>query len=156
MRLPLLFSFQQLVVGAGFLAGVRVNGHALLDEAADDGTWITGAAPVGFAGGGADRGTAFAEFRNAWIAVLFDIASESGSFEAFRTATVEFLSSKAAPLTAEWEAALAEVRRTDYRDPHLKREVVDGHKVVFEVVDLTHLGLQPKLNELDHGWKAAA
>lgn len=40
-RYPLLFGFRDLIAGNGFVAGVAINGRALLvDE--DDGFWIFG------------------------------------------------------------------------------------------------------------------
>lgn len=153
-NLPLLFSFNQVVLGDGFVAGVRVNGRALLEEGEE--TWISGVATVGFAAGGADRGVAFTEFRNAWMAVLFDIAEESASFEAFEQACTEFLSSRVSRLSAEWDAALAEVRRLKFVDPTLKREDADDQPPSFEVVDLTHLAGKSKENQIETGLKAAA
>ncbi len=153
MALPLLFSFQQPVFGNGFLAGVRMYGRALLEEG--DETWISGVAPVGFAAGGADRGAAFTAFRNAWVTVLFDIASESHSFEAFKQACTEFLNSTTPGFTAEWDAALAEVRRTQYVDPTLKREQSD-HEVTFDVVELTQQQHDSSENVLEVGLLTAA
>ncbi len=156
MQLPLLFSFRQVVFGDGFVAGVSMSGRALLEEGGPDGEfWISGVAPVGFAGGGADRGIAFTEFRNAWVTVLFDIAAESSSFDEFRTACAEFLNATTPGTTAGWDAALAEVRQKNYVDPTLRRQVADGHGVSFEVTDLTHLQLK-SANKVEAGLELAA
>jgi hypothetical protein len=155
MQLPLLFSFRQVVFGDGFVAGVSMEGRALLDEGGPDGAWISSVAPVGFAGGGADRGIAFTEFRNAWITVLFDIAAESRSFDAFKHACTEFLDATEETVSVEWEAALEQIRKTKYVDPTMRRQPVEAHKIGFEVVDLTHI--QPKSeNRLEAGVKLAA
>ena len=154
-RLPLLFSFRQPVFGEGFLAGIKMDGRALMDEG--DETWLTGVAPVGFAANGADRGAAFLAFRNAWVAILFDIASESRSFGEFKKSCEGFLSAASHNLTADWEAALADVRRTSYVDPNLKREPsADQKKVRFEIVDLTQFQHTPEENILEAGLQAAA
>ncbi len=156
MQLPLLFSFRQVVVGDGFLAGVRMNGRAILDhpEAPGEEIGISGVAPVGISGGGADRGLAFAEFRNAWVSVLFDIASEASSFEQFQTDCTAFLESRVPHLSAEWDAALEVVRQKHYVDATLKSEVVNGDQLAFEVVDLSHL--QAEANQIEAGVKQAA
>lgn len=155
MQLPLLFSFRQVVFGDGFVAGVSMEGRALLEEDGPDGPWISGVAPVGFAAGGVDRSDAFTEFRNAWITVLFDIAAEARSFDAFKQSCTEFLNSTEPTLSAEWDAALLKVRATNYVDPTMRREPVEAHKTGFEVVNFTlH---QPKSeNRLEAGVKVAA
>lgn len=154
--LPLLFSFKQLVVGKGFLAGVRMDGHALLEtERVEDHeeSWITGVAPVGIAGGGGDRGVAFVEFRKAWIEVVFDVAEKASSFEDFRASCEAFLASKQDSLTALWQEAVATVRREGYVDPSLCKGDADKG-VAFEIVDLTHLGSEG--NEVESGMQVAA
>ncbi|MEE8469205.1 MAG: hypothetical protein V3T22_12165 [Planctomycetota bacterium] len=154
--LPLLFSFKQVVVGNGFLAGVRMDGHALLEtEQVDSGeeSWITGVAPVGIAGGGGDRGLAFVEFRKAWIEVVFDIATKASSFDDFRTSCKAFLASEQDSLTALWQEAVAVVRREGYVDPSLRKGDAE-RGVTFEVVDLTHLGTEG--NQVENGLQLAA
>jgi len=153
MQLPLLFSFQQPVFGNGFLAGVRMNGRALLEEG--DEIWIVGVAPAGFSAGGPDRGAAFSAFKNAWATVLFDIAAESRSFEAFKSACDEFLSAASPSLSQEWQDALEQVRREKYVDTTLKCE--PGEQAVsFEVIELTTQQLNPADNVLEVCMQAAA
>jgi hypothetical protein len=154
MRFPLLFSFQQPVFGKGFLAGVRMDGRALLEQ--EDGEfWISGVAPIGFAVGNADLGCAFTEFRKAWVAVLFDIANESNSFEEFKDACEKFLGSKAHHITEEWNASLEETRRAQAAVPGLKRERADK-PITFVVEDLAAQRHDPKENVLEAGVRAAA
>ncbi len=153
-HLPLLFSFKQVVLGNGFLVGVTMNGRALLDEDSEE-TWITGVAPVGLAGGGVDRTAAFTDFRKAWAEVLFDIANESITFDAFQRQCEEFLASSMDSMTTEWQAALEEVRRTKYVDRLLRRESADQN-VTFKVVDLSALEYGAKENEVEAGLNAAA
>lgn len=154
--LPLLFSFKQAVAGNGFFAGVRMDGHALLEKELVDGheeSWITGVAPVGIAASGGDRGVAFVEFRKAWIEVVFDIAAKANSFQDFKTSCEEFLASRQDSLTTLWREAVAAVRRERYVDPSLRTGDADK-RVTFEVVDLTHVGTDG--NEVDNGLQVAA
>ena len=138
--IPLLFSFAHVVGGDGFLAGVRMNGRALLEveECCDstNETWITGIAPVGIAGGGKDRDSAFRDFREAWVMVLFDIAKESTSFDEFRKLSSKFLESRQDALTKLWDNCVDEVRRRKYTDPELRKGDADA-SVKFEIVDLS-------------------
>ena len=153
-QLPLFFSFREIVIGDGFLAGVSMNGRALLEEGEE--TWISGAAPVGFAGGGLDRTAAFVEFRRAWVEVLFDIANETASFDEFKQKCDEFLDSSVEALTKEWEAALEDVRRKNYVDPSLRSLPADDQPLTFEVVKLTARKGGSKQNAVEAGLQAAA
>jgi len=157
--IPLVFSFTQVVAGAGFFAGVRLNGRALLEIESDNETdkvWVTGIAPVGIAAGGADRGEAFIQFRNAWIETVFDIAAKAESFEAFRRGCVAFLSAQQDSMTRLWSDAVAAVRQEKYEDPSLARTDADSHRVAFEVVDLTATHRGAAANEVEPGVKVAA
>jgi hypothetical protein len=154
MQLPLLFTFKQVVLGDGFIAGVRMSGRALLAES--DEVWITGVAPVGLAGGGIDRAGAFADFRKGWAEILFDISSDSASFEEFRTKCEEFLGSALKELTEEWEEALEDVRARRYVDPLLTSQSADEQQVAFEVVELKPRKYASDENEAEVGLEAAA
>jgi len=145
MRLPLLFTFSQLVFGNGFIAGVRLNGHAILEEDWGE-TWITGVAPTGFAGGGKDRATALVDFRQTWASVLFDIASEADSFLSFKEQCEAFLRSHAEALDAEWDTALAHVRANKYVDASLPSVPADTRPPTFEVCELQPAQSEPEKN----------
>ena len=154
--LPLLFSFRQVVVGSGFVAGVRMNGRAILETDsidAKDECWITGISPVGIAGGGGDRGVAFSEFRKAWTEVVFDLASQASDFKSFKAACIEFLKSSQTDLTKLWTDAVEGVRKTHYADASLKSEKAE-QKVIIEVVDLSKLNKDG--NEVENGLRVAA
>jgi hypothetical protein len=109
-RYPLLLGFRDLVAGNGYIAGIALtNGRALLvDEG--DGFWMFGINPGGMAAGGASIGEAQAEFRTAYKSVLFDIAAEAESFEAFKAEVVRFLEETNNPTLAEWDEAVADTR----------------------------------------------
>jgi hypothetical protein len=152
--IPLLVSFNQVVVGNGFVAGVQVNGRALQETEADGEVWITGVAPVGFAAGGADRGDAFQKFRSAWSACLFDIVAEAKSFADFKRDCEAFLGSQQDSITALWQSAVDAVRSTGYTDPSLPRANADSLAVAYMVMDLT--GAQTAAaNALECGLQAA-
>src|SRR5262245_11297759 len=103
-RYPLLFGFRDLVAGNGYVAGVGItNGRALLvDEG--DGFWMYGVNPGGVAAGGKSLGEAQAEFRTAYKSVLFDLAAEARSFEAFKAEVERFVQETNNPTLAEWDA----------------------------------------------------
>lgn len=103
-RYPILFGFRDLIAGNGFVAGVTVNGRALLvDEG--DGYWMYGVNPGGVAAGGATATEAQSEFRVAYRSVLFDIAAEAMDFATFRTEVERFFNETNEPTKAEWDEA---------------------------------------------------
>jgi hypothetical protein len=109
-RYPLLFGFKDLIAGNDFVAGVSVNGRALLvDEG--DGFWMYGVNPGGLAAGGADRGEAQTEFRQGYRSVLFDIAARAPDFDSFRQQVVQFFEETNSPTDLEWEEVVGEVRK---------------------------------------------
>lgn len=159
-QIPLVFSFKQVVLGNGFIAGVRMDGRALMEiDKADGGeeVWLTGIAPVGITGGGADRSVAFAEFRNAWAEVVFDIAHEADSFDDFERSCKVFLSAEQDSLTRLWLDAVDAVRREQYVDPSLRREEnAEERRVKYAVVDLTDNKFGTAENKVEKGLQVAA
>lgn len=71
---PLLFSYRDPVIGNGYVAGVEMRGRALLTAEDDEGWWVEGVSPGGFASGGATRQEALSSFRTTYQHVLVDIA----------------------------------------------------------------------------------
>lgn len=140
--LPLLFSFARVIKGNGFVAGVAMQGHALMESERLNGrdeVWITGIAPVGITGGGPDRTMAFEDFRRAWTEVLFDFAAVAPDFESFKEKCEAFLSARQAELTKLWREAVEIIRSCGYEDPSLPKGDAD-QKARYEVVDLSARG----------------
>lgn len=111
-KYPLIFSYQDLVEGNGFVARVEIQGRVLLcDEG--DGFWMYGVHPGGVAGGGTDCETAMCQFKENYMAVLLDIAEEASTFSQFKSQVEEeFFSQDNPPNAIDWFKALAEVRKT--------------------------------------------
>lgn len=150
-RYPILFGFRDLIAGNGFVAGVAVNGRALLvDEG--DGYWMYGVNPGGVAAGGATASEAQSEFRVAYRSVLFDIASESADFAAFRTEVERFFSETNEPTKTEWDEAVSEVRSGKVSADWLPRGRAES-RIGAEVVLLDHP--VPSANALDEAELAA-
>jgi len=106
---PLLFGQRELVEGNGFIARVAVSGRALLSE--DDGeVWLEGINPGGFAAKGQSPSEAVAEFCSAFRAVLFDIASDAGSFQDFHDEVERFFNDTNTSALRDWQEAVERVR----------------------------------------------
>lgn len=106
---PILFGFKDLIAGQGFFAAVLAQGRALLAHEGD-GFWMSGVNPGSVAGGGIERADAFHAFKERYLAVLYDIAAEATTFEAFKQEVGEFFHSVNEETSVEWQTALKEVR----------------------------------------------
>jgi hypothetical protein len=147
---PLLFGFRDLVAGRGFLAGVAVDGRALLVQNDEIGYWMHGVNPGGLSAGGADTGEAQRAFRETYRTILFDISNSSGNFEEFKTGVEQFFNQTSDRLLAEWLDAVQEVRAGVVHADWLARVESDKAKLSIEIVPLSMDELQPTVNEPDH------
>lgn len=100
---PVMFTFQDVVSGNGFLAGVTMTGRALMCKEKDEKWWIYGVHPGGMAQFGDSAPEAFSNFRASYKAVLFDIAEEASNFEAFKTEVGRFYQEVGEGEEARWE-----------------------------------------------------
>ena len=103
---PLLFGFRDVVQGNGFIARVAVEGRALLqvDDEPPEEVWIEGVKPGGFAASGHGPAQALEAFRQSYLSILFDIASDAADFEVFRHGVEEFFHDTNEPASRDWEA----------------------------------------------------
>lgn len=107
--LPLLFGRRELVEGNGFVASVILSGRALLTEE-DDEHWVEGVNPGGFSANGQSAQEALGKFCDELRAILYEIALEAPSFEAFKAETERFYDETNNVARAEWESAVLAVR----------------------------------------------
>lgn len=105
---PVLFGYRDVVPGRTFVAFIRLDGRALLTRE-DDGYWLYGVYPGGIAGGGKEIAEASRELKKSYLSVVFDIANEADSFEAFKHEVEQTLSQRNGPTEREWDAAHAQV-----------------------------------------------
>lgn len=156
MRLPLLFKFQKIIFGNGFIAGVRMSGRAMLVEDGEE-VWINGVNPSTLAGGGRTREEAFADFRRGWSQVLVDIAAECKSLEEFRARASEFLAAETEEITAEWCNALKELRaRGGADDVQLRQVKAESQPPQWSVAEIVPEQATVKLNSNKQQFEAAA
>ena len=148
--LPFLFTFPHVIAGKGFFARVEVHGRALLKEEAEGAeTWFYGAFPGTVAGGGKDYTEACKEFRKAYLSVLFDVANEADSFEAFEREARELLDVANESVTDEWNECLRAVRE----NPSLKKEFswvpAESRPPAVMVTKLDQRSAEPTLNQFE-------
>lgn len=111
-RYPIIFGLRDLIQGDGFLAGVAVDGRALLHEEEDGSWWAEGVNPGGFVATGTSAAAALEEFRRSYTAILFDIAEDAGSsFREFKAQVSRFFHGSASEVEQEWNDAVNDVRQ---------------------------------------------
>jgi len=132
-KLPLLFTYRDLIEGNGFFAGVEVYGRGLLVEDEEE-CWMYGVNPGAVAGGGETRNEALSEFRTRYKSVLFDFAEDAGSFEAFRSEVEAFFHQMNEPFEQEWDEAVDAVRRGEVEADWLIKEPLDVSKLGIRIV----------------------
>lgn len=124
-KYPILFGRRELIEGDGFVGSVDLNGRALLLET-DDGFWLEGVNPGGFAAGGSTPAAALSAFCEELRIVLFDIASETGTFDEFREEVERFFHETNEAACQEWEEAVREVREGRVSPDWLGRRPADS------------------------------
>jgi len=106
---PVMFTFRDVVSGNGFLSGVTLGGRALIIP--EDGSWsIYGVRPAPIAESGKTPLEAFANFRNAYKNVLFDLAEDAESFEEFKQKAEQFYSAPDPEEEGRWTEAFKAIR----------------------------------------------
>jgi len=149
-KYPILFSRRELIEGNGFIAGVSVNGRALL-SAENGETWVEGVNPGGFTAKGSSSSEALAAFGEEFRLVLFDIATEAASFEVFKTSVEAFFNETNRTALREWEGAVTEVRQGKLAADWLDRRPAES-PLGIEVVRIR----QPKAAHNQEGVAAIA
>lgn len=108
---PLIFTLRDVVSGNGFLAGVTLTGRALMVKEDENEWWVYGVRPGALAEVGTTPQEAYLKFRNTYKNVLFDIAAEAASFDAFKGEVEQFYYQPDEHEERRWQEALDELRR---------------------------------------------
>lgn len=146
-RVPLIFSFKNVVVGNGFVAGVTMEGRLLLANEEDDVWMMYGVNPGGMAVEGATKEGVMEHFRVSYDTVLNEIATDSSSFKAFRAEVQRFFDQ--VNDEDEWIAAVEEVKRTGEAENW--ETVVDANSPRgVHVEKLTRRNAAPGMNRDPH------
>jgi hypothetical protein len=146
---PLLFGFRDLIAGRGFLAGVAVDGRALLVHDEELGYWMYGVNPGGLAAGGEDVGEAKQAFRETYRTILFDIAAEATDFQEFKAGAQKFFEETSTSFLTDWEEAIQEVRAGKVIADWAVQVDSTKTRLGIQVSLLTADQLEPKFNEPD-------
>lgn len=111
---PILFTYRDVVIGAGYVAHVEASGRFLIeDKGIDEDVWIYGVNPGGLAAKGSSQKEAAEEFRASYRTVLIDVAEESVDFDAFKNLVETFYRSTCEATEKDWQDAVIRVRNGD-------------------------------------------
>lgn len=135
---PIMLTLQDSISGNGFLARITMSGRSLMRH--ENGKWwMYGVRPAGIAASGDNIDEAFLRFRGRYKEILFDIAQESQTFEAFAAEVERFFNENDADNEDErlWEAALSAIRGAACEPPepfsHLPRRSPDQNPSFIKV-----------------------
>jgi hypothetical protein len=124
-RYPLMFTYRDVISGDGFLAGITLSGRALMIKENDE-WWIYGVRPGAIAETGKTPQEAYLRFRNRYKQILFDIAGECRTFEAFKQETERFFYEPDEEEERRWEDAVAAIRSGELTKPAALSELPSG------------------------------
>lgn len=141
--LPLMFGFNDLVMGRGFVAEINTDGRGTLALEAGE-WWMSGVNPGGIAASGATEAEALANFRNAYRLVLNDSAMLANSFGEFSRDVRGIFASTTQELVEEWKAAAMARRRSGPAFKGLQRRPCDGVNFTVTIKKVVVETAQPK------------
>lgn len=153
--LPLIFGFRDALSGNGFLAGVAINGRALMVEEGENDWWMYGVQPGGICAGGSTFNEAHSAFREMYRKALFDMAGLCEDFTSFEAEVRRFCSETDDEDAARWLEAAHAIRKGDL-DPGasaagLPRVKAEEHVCRSTVarLDEPQVRFRPEDNEID-------
>lgn len=141
--IPLFYKYRDVVFGRGFAATIETTGRAVCVRE-DDEFVMAGVEPGGMAVGGATREEAQEAFRRNFTMILFDIAAEEETFEAFRSAVERFVHETSPSVIDEWNHAVTTSRLAVGADVDVPRQ----HANMPACVTIVHTELAPAQNIL--------
>ena len=160
---PILFSYQDILAGNGFVAGVEVRGRYLMVQE-DEGSWAHGVNPGGLSAGGASQKEAAAAFRDMYRKALFDIIEEAATIDELRTEVANFVQQTNGYYAEAWREAVILVREgkltSDWLETQKAEEVqVLVTELVLEEIENEESGTvrrpTPSQNQVEHLVQAA-
>lgn len=157
---PLMFTFRDTISGDGFLVGITLSGRALMLKE-DEKWWMYGVRPGAIAESGESPQETILRFRNRYREVLFDIAGDHRTFDAFKKEVERFFHEPDYEEERRWEDALTAIRSQDLCPPplfhKLPRETPESRPAQMTVERLDGRGrrFKPSDNVPDAYYSAA-
>ena len=131
---PLLFSYRVPVKVQGSLVLIELSGRATAYVDEDGSVWMDGVYPGAFTAAGKSLEDAEADLRSTLTEIFLDIAEESSDIAEFTRQAQDFLHSTDNDTVAEWDTALARVRKSrGMAVAGLRRRSADQHQPFVQV-----------------------
>jgi len=133
-----MFGFTDLIEGRGFIARVRTDGRAMVEEDEDKTWWVYGVNPGGVCAPGATPKEALQAFRIALQEVLLDCAVRCDTFAAFRNEVGLIFDSTTKDIVDEWQDAALALRKGADAGPldDLERLRSDSREYTIDVTEV--------------------
>lgn len=157
--LPIVFRYRDLVAFNGAMLEIEACGRALLNKESDDSWWMCGVTPGALAAGDAEIKGAFSEFKQRYLAVIYDAVEEAESFKDLVREIERFFYQDSKPTLAEWHAAVEQLRAHREADSGLLAGIpcVNADEIPRVIVTLVDAKkIEPSLNRLDEQYAKAA
>lgn len=120
---PLVYTFDDVFQGNGFVAHITAKGLCLMQEVPETGeVWIDGVTPAGFSAGGSDQKEATRSFKKEYQDVLQEIAEESKTSEKFEGLSRSILNQICHETKVLWDEAHDQVKRGETTSDWLREE----------------------------------
>ena len=113
---PIMFTFRDAISGDGFLVGITLSGRALMLKE-DEKWWMYGVRPGAIAESGESPQETVLCFRNRYREVLFDIAGDHDTFDAFKKEAERFFYEPDEEEERRWEDAVTAIRSQNLCSP---------------------------------------
>ena len=107
---PVIFTISDVVSGNGFLAGVSINGRALIAHE-DEAWWTLGVRPAAIAESDETPFGSYSKFRVAFKAYLIDTAAFAPTFESFKAEVERFFYERDEVEEQRWHDAGQAIRQ---------------------------------------------
>lgn len=153
-RFPLVYNFQDLIAGNGFIASVAARGRALLKETTA-GCDLVGVEANGLAAQGPSREVVMREFRLRFRNTLVQFALLSSSFEEFDSEVHNYFTNLHPTVLAQWDADHLELRQHNLPQEGLHVVRFDPAYIGLDVENLAASDLRPELNPNEEFARAA-
>jgi hypothetical protein len=143
---PVLFTYRDVVIGAGYVAHVEASGRFLIeDRGTGEDVWIYGVNPGGLAAKGPGQEEAAEEFRASYRTVLIDLAEESVDFDAFKNQVENFYWSTCEATEKDWQGAVTRVRKGEIDSDWLAKKPAE-HEYKIKVTCIASDRPQPQID----------
>jgi hypothetical protein len=144
--IPLMFGFTDLIEGRGFVARIRTNGRAVVEEDDESTWWVNGVNPGGVCAPGASAQEALKAFRLTYTEVLLDCAMRCKTFGTFQSEIELIFNSTTKDIMDEWRAAALVLREGAEAGPleDLERLPYDNREYAVTVEEIVIQYAEPQ------------